>query len=200
MATALQGKRVAALVADGFEESELLEPKAALERAGAKVDIISPQAGRVRGWKHKEWGVEITVDRALTEARQDQYDAVLLPGGVMNPDTLRANTAAVSFVRDAFNAGKPIAAICHGPWTLINAGLVDGVRITSWPSLKLDLKNAGADWVDAEVVVDRGIVTSRKPADIPAFNQKMIEEFADRSSTQTRPSPGPMKEVTRSIH
>jgi protease I len=189
MAGQLQGKRVAALVTNGFEQSELLEPKAALEAAGARVDVISPEAGQVRGWSHKHWGDEVPVDATLDRARPSDYDAVLLPGGVMNPDVLRTIPAAVSFVREAFNAGKPIAAICHGPWTLIEAGLVDGLKMTSWPSLRTDLTNAGADWIDAEVVVDRGVVTSRKPADIPAFNRKAIEEFARTASTRTRPAP-----------
>jgi protease I len=179
MAAELKGRRVAALVTHGFEQSELLEPKRALEAAGARVDIIAPEPGTVRGWSHKEWGETQPVDRTLDDARVDDYDAVLLPGGVMNPDALRMQPAAVAFVRTAFEDGKPIAAICHGPWTLVEAGVVDGVRMTSWPSLKTDLRNAGAEWVDAEVVVDRGIVSSRQPADIPAFNRKMIEEFVE---------------------
>ncbi len=179
MAEQLKGKRVAALVTNGFEQVELLEPKQALEAAGAKVDVVSPQPGRVRGWNHTEWGQEVPVDKPLDQARPDDYDALLLPGGVMNPDHLRMNRKAVEFAREFFEGGKPIAVICHGPWTLVEADVVRGIRMTSWPSLHTDLRNAGADWVDQQVVVDRGIVSSRKPDDIPAFNQKMIEEFAE---------------------
>lgn len=179
MAEQLRGTRVAALVTHGFEQVELVEPRKALEQAGARVDVVSPAKGRVRGWNHKEWGDEVVVDRELESARPDEYDALLLPGGVMNPDHLRMNPAAVQFVTEFATAGKPIAVICHGPWTLVEAGVVRGVTITSWPSLKTDLQNAGAIWVDQEVVVDRGIVSSRKPDDIPAFNRKMIEEFAE---------------------
>jgi protease I len=175
----LRNKRVAALVDNGFEQSELVEPKKALEAAGAHVDVISPQTGKVKGWKHKDWGDEISVDRPLDGAKPDDYDALLLPGGVMNPDKLRINQTAVQFVKAFVDAGKPIAAICHGPWTLIEAGAVKGRRMTSWPSLATDLRNAGADWVDQECVVDNGLVTSRKPDDIPAFNRKMLEEIAE---------------------
>jgi protease I len=179
MSDELRNKRVAALVDNGFEQSELVEPKKALEAAGAKVDIVSPQAAKVKGWQHLKWGDEFPVNRKLEEAKPDEYDALLLPGGVMNPDKLRANATAVQFVKGFVQAGKPIAAICHGPWTLIEAGAVQGRRMTSWPSLATDLRNAGANWVDQECVVDNGLVTSRKPDDIPAFNKKMIEEFAE---------------------
>src|SRR5215218_8465043 len=179
MADELRNKRVAALVDNGFEQSELTEPKKALEAAGAKVDIVSPQDTKVKGWQHIKWGDEFSVDRKLEEVTADEYDALLLPGGVMNPDKLRANAKAVQFVKSFVDAGKPIAAICHGPWTLIEAGAVEGRRMTSWPSLATDLRNAGANWVDQECVVDNGLVTSRKPDDIPAFNKKMIEEFAE---------------------
>ena len=179
MTNELQGKRVAAIVANGFEQSELLEPKDALEAAGARVDVIAPESGEVRGWDHTQWGEEVPVDRTLNQAQPDEYDALLLPGGVMNPDRLRTNLKAVEFVRQMFNDGKPVAAICHGPWTLVEADVVKGFRMTSYPSIKTDLKNAGATWVDEEVVVDRGLVTSRKPDDIPAFNRKMIEEFQE---------------------
>jgi protease I len=175
----LDGRRIAAIVTNGFEESELLDPKKALEDAGARVDVVAPEAGKVRGWKHHQWAEEVVVDQTLDDADVEDYDGLLLPGGVMNPDQLRMDPRAVSFVRSMFDEGKPIAAICHGPWTLIDAGVVYGLRLTSWPSLKADLNNAGADWVDEEVVVDRGVVSSRKPADIPAFNRKMIEEFAE---------------------
>jgi protease I len=179
MAGELRNKRVAALVDNGFEQSELAEPKKALEAAGAKVDVVSPQDTKVKGWQHIKWGDEFSVDRKLEDVRADEYDALLLPGGVMNPDKLRANAKAVQFVKGFVDAGKPIAAICHGPWTLIEAGAVQGRRMTSWPSLATDLRNAGANWVDQECVVDNGLVTSRKPDDIPAFNKKMIEEFAE---------------------
>jgi deglycase len=179
MADELRNKRVAALVDNGFEQSELLEPKKALEAAGAKVDIVSPQSSEVKGWQHTDWGQKVSVDRPLDNARADEYDALLLPGGVMNPDKLRANPKAVQFVKSFVDARKPIAAICHGPWPLIEAGAVKGKRMTSWPSLQSDLRNAGANWVDEPCVVDNGLVTSRKPDDIPAFNRKMIEEFAE---------------------
>ena len=179
MTDQLRNKRIAALVENGFEQSELLEPKNALEAAGAKVDIVSPQNFRVTGWQHDDWGQGVSVDRQLEGADADEYDALLLPGGVMSPDKLRINPLAVRFVKSFVEAGKPIAAICHAPWTLIEAGAVRGRRMTSWPSLANDLRNAGAQWVDAECVVDNGLVTSRKPDDIPAFNKKMIEEFAE---------------------
>ena len=175
----LQGTRVAVLATDGFEQSELVEPRNALEAAGATVEVVAPHGGMIRGWDNKDWGDEVRVDRTTDQLRADEYDAVLLPGGVMNPDRLRTDQAAVDFVRQMFENGKPIAAICHGPWTLIEAGVTSGLRLTSWPSLKTDLSNAKATWVDQEVVVDRGVVTSRKPDDIPAFNAKMIEEFAE---------------------
>jgi protease I len=180
MADELKGKRVAALVADGFEQIELFDPQEALEAAGAEVEIISPVLGDyVKGWNHSKWGKKVAIDRPLAKARPDDFDALLLPGGVMNPDTLRTIPAAVDFVRKFFVDGKPIAVICHGPWTLVEADVVRGLRITSYPSLRTDLKNAGAHWVDEEVVVDRGVVSSRKPDDLPAFNEKMIEEFGE---------------------
>jgi protease I len=175
----LAGKKVAILVENGFEQVELTEPKRALEEAGAQTFIISPQKDRVKGWNHTEWGDEFKVDLPLERANPADYDALLLPGGVMNPDKLRMNPDAVRFVRAFFEAGKPVAAICHGPWTLIEAGVVKGRTLTSYPSIKTDLINAGANWVDREVVVDQGLVTSRRPDDIPAFNRKMIEEFAE---------------------
>ena len=184
MADELRNKRVAALVENGFEQSELVEPKKALEQAGAKVDVVSPQKDKVKGWQHTKWGDELSVDRQLDQARPDDYDALLLPGGVMNPDKLRWNQKAVQFVKAFVDGGKPIAAICHGPWTLIEAGAVRGKTMTSWPSLQTDLRNAGANWVDQECVNDNGLVTSRKPDDIPAFNKKMIEEFAEGRHAQ----------------
>jgi protease I len=180
----LAGKRIAALVDNGFEQVELVDPKNAFEAAGAKVDVISPQSGKVKGWQHTKWGDEITVDTQLEDAQADQYDGLLLPGGVMSPDRLRMNQKAVQFVRAFVEAMKPIAAICHGPWTLIESGGVNGRRMTSWPSLQSDLSNAGATWVDEQVVVDRGWVTSRKPDDIPAFCRKAIEEFEEGRHTQ----------------
>lgn len=174
----LQGMKVAVLVADGFEQSEMTEPKKALEQAGATVDIVSPQHDEVKGWRHKEWGDTFEVDVPLTEARARDYDALLLPGGQMNPDNLRIKPEAVEFAKQFFNTGKPVAAICHGPWLLVEAGMLKGRTVTSWPSIKTDLINAGANWVDEEAVADRGLVTSRKPDDIPAFSRKMIEEFA----------------------
>ena len=189
MADELRGQRVAALVENGFEQSELLKPKNALEQAGAAVDIVSPQVDEVRGWEHTDWGKTIKVDRPLDQARPDEYDALLLPGGVMNPDKLRISPKAVEFVRSFVTSGKPIAAICHAPWILIEADAVRARKVTSWPSLRTDLRNAGAHWVDEEVVVDNGIVTSRKPDDIPAFNRKMIEEFAEGRHARQRTEP-----------
>jgi protease I len=179
MARKLDGKKVAIVVTDGFEQVELTSPKEALEREGAICEIVSPKEGRVWGWKHVEWGDELPVDLPLAQANADDYDALLLPGGVMNPDKLRVLPEMRKLVKSFFDAGKPVAAICHGPWSLIDAGVIEGRRVTSWPSLQADLVNAGAEWVDAEVVVDDGLVTSRKPEDLPAFNAKMIEEFAE---------------------
>jgi len=175
----LGGKRVAILVENGFEQVELTEPRRALDEAGAQTQIVSPVEGQVKGWKHSEWGDSFPVDLPLQNARPEQFDALLLPGGVMNPDKLRMNPQAVQFVKAFFDARKPVAAICHGPWTLVEADVVRGRTVTSWPSLKTDIRNAGGQWVDQEVVTDNGLVTSRKPDDIPAFNRKMIEEFAE---------------------
>jgi protease I len=175
----LAGKTVAVLATDGFEQSELEKPVQALRDAGAKVDVVSLKAGQIQGIEHDQKGRPVQVDREVADVTADDYDALVLPGGVGNPDKLRVKPEAVSFVREFVEAGKPIAAICHGPWTLINAEAVDGKRMTSWPSLQADLQNAGADWVDEEVVVDNGLVTSRKPDDLPAFCAKMIEEFAE---------------------
>jgi protease I len=175
----LQGKKVAILVTDGFEQSELLEPRKALDDAGATTQVVSPANKKVKGWNHKEWGNEVPVDVSLDSAKADEFDALLLPGGVMNPDQLRMNPKAVEFVKHFTDSGKPVAAICHGPWTLVEAGAVRGHTMTSWPSLKTDLKNAGATWVDKEVVNDHGLVTSRKPDDIPAFNREMIRLFLE---------------------
>ena len=204
MAT-LNGKIVAILVAEGFEQVELTEPKKALEEAGAQTVIVSPsKGGEVQGWKHFDKADKFKVDLPLEQADPNQFDALLLPGGVANPDQLRTMPEAVQFVRAFFDAGKPAAVICHGPWTLINAGVVKGRTITSWPSLQTDLINAGAKWVDQEVVVDDGLVTSRKPADIPAFNRKMLEEFAagtkpQRATAATRQQRG-TGETQRQTH
>ncbi|QHL88560.1 DJ-1/PfpI/YhbO family deglycase/protease [Nibribacter ruber] len=179
MSGKLTGKKIAILVEKGFEQVELEKPKTALEEAGAETHIISPQSGKVKAWDSKDWGKEFDVDKKLEDVVAADYDGLLLPGGVMNPDYLRANEQAVAFVRAFNEAGKPIAAICHGPWTLIEADAVKGRQVTSWPSLRTDLTNAGANWVNEEVVTDKGLVTSRKPEDIPAFNKKMIEEFAE---------------------
>ena len=179
----LEGKRVAILVADGFEQVELTGPKEALDGAGARTQIVSPVEGKVTGWHHYEAGDKFTVDVPLAEADASEFDALLLPGGVANPDQLRMNPEAVAFVKAFFDEGKPVAAICHGPWTLIEAGAVKGRRMTSWPSIKTDLINAGADWVDEEVVTDNGLVTSRKPDDIPAFNREAIKLFAGHPVT-----------------
>lgn len=175
----LNGKRVAILVADGFEQVELTGPKEALEAAGAETEIVSPVEKKVKAWDEDDWGSKFKVDVPLAEANARNYDALLLPGGVMNPDHLRLYPEAIEFVRQFVNSGKPIGAICHGPWTLIDAGAVRGRRMTSYPSIKTDLINAGANWVDEEVVTDNGIVTSRKPSDIPAFNRKLIEEIGE---------------------
>ncbi len=179
MSKDLTNTRVAILVADGFEQVELTDPRIALEKAGATAKIVSPADGEVQGWNHFDKGDMFNVDVQLADANATDFDALMLPGGVANPDQLRMNEKAVSFIREFFDAGKPVAVICHGAWPLINAGVVKGRKITSWPSVKQDLINAGAEWVDEEVVVDQGLVSSRKPDDIPAFNDKMIEEFAE---------------------
>ncbi|HTW51175.1 MAG TPA: type 1 glutamine amidotransferase domain-containing protein [Stellaceae bacterium] len=171
--------RIAVLATDGFEQAELTEPVEALRQSGAQVDIVSLKDGEIQGMQHKEKGDKVRVDRTLDEAKADDYAGLVLPGGVANPDELRTDPRAVNFVRAFVDAGKPIAAICHGPWTLIEADAVRGRTVTSWPSLKTDLKNAGADWVDREVVADHGLITSRKPDDLPAFCAKMIEEFGE---------------------
>lgn len=175
----LSGKRRAVLATDGFEQSELEKPVEALKCAGAQVDVVAPHGGDIQGWEHHERGRQVHVDRELSAASAGDYDGIVLPGGVMNPDALRLKPEAISFVREFVDSDRPIAAICHGPWTLINAGGVKGKRMTSWPSLEADLKNAGAEWVDEEVVVDHGLVTSRNPNDLPAFCSKMVEEFAE---------------------
>jgi deglycase len=175
MASNLKGKKIAILATDGFEQSELMEPRKALDEAGATTVVIAPKSGEIRGWKTKNWGESVKVDKALENANPNEYDALMLPGGVMNPDHLRMDTAAVNFVRQFIATGKTVAAICHGPWTLIEADAVKGKTITSWPSIKTDLKNAGANWVDQEVATDGQFITSRKPDDIPAFSRAIID-------------------------
>lgn len=177
ISSSLDGMKVAILVSDGFEQVEMTGPRKALDGAGALTQIVSPVEGHVRGWKHHDPADSFQVDVPLASASADDFDALLLPGGVVNPDTLRIDEKAVAFVRAFVEAGKPIAAICHGPWTLIDAGGVENRRMTSWPSLRADLRNAGAHWSDAEVVVDHALVTSRKPDDLPAFNREMTKLF-----------------------
>lgn len=174
----LQGMKVAILITDGFEQVEMVEPRKALENAGAATRIVSPKDGKVRGWNHTEWGDRFPVDVTIEHAQAADFDALLLPGGVMNPDKLRMMPATVEFVKSFFAAEKPVAAICHGPWTIVEAGAAKGRRITSWPSIKTDLRNAGAEWVDEELVIDGNLVSSRKPDDIPAFNRGMIQVFS----------------------
>ena len=179
MSELLKDKKVAVLVENGFEEVELTEPIRVLKREGAEVDIISPQKDKVKAWDKTNWGEKYDVDVTIENADPGDYDSLLLPGGVMNPDFLRVNEKAIEFVKAFFKEGKPIAAICHGPWTLIETGALEGRTMTSYPSIQTDLKNAGVNWVDEEVVVDQGLVTSRKPDDIPAFCRKMVEEFCE---------------------
>ncbi|HZP66312.1 MAG TPA: type 1 glutamine amidotransferase domain-containing protein [Rudaea sp.] len=175
----LNGKTVAILATDGFEQAELEAPKSALEQAGAEVDVIAPKSGEIQGFKHHDKGSKIKVDRALDEVSAKDYDALVLPGGVFNPDELRTNQKAVNFVRDFFTDHKPVGAICHGPWTLIEAGVIEGRKLTSVKSIRTDLRNAGANVVDEEVVVDDGLVSSRTPDDLPAFCAKLVEEIGE---------------------
>lgn len=179
MSNELDGRRVALLATHGFEESELFSPKEALEKAGAKVDVVSLEHGSIKGWKDGNWSREIPVDITVEKAMADDYDALMLPGGVMNPDKLRRSAEAVEFVRGFFRGKKPVAAICHAPQLLIEADAVRDRKLTSFSSIKTDLMNAGAMWQDAEVVVDNGLVTSRSPKDLPAFNAKMVEEIRE---------------------
>jgi protease I len=179
MAGKLDGKKVAILVTDGFEQVEMTKPRQALDEAGAETKIVSLKSGKIQGMNHADKGDKFDVDLTLDEARPEEFDALLIPGGLMNPDALRSNDDALEFTRHFFREGKPVAAICHGPWVLIDAGVVRGRTLTSWPAIKTDVRNAGGKWVNEEVVVDNGLVTSRKPDDIPAFNKKMIEEFCE---------------------
>ncbi len=178
----LKGKRVAIVATDGFEQVELTEPQKFLKNEGADVDVISLKAGSIKGWDQTDWGDKVDVDKVIDDVRAADYDALVLPGGQINPDKLRVEPKVVSFIREFMTSGKVVAAICHGPWTLIEADTVRGKHMTSWPSLKTDLRNAGAEWQDSEVVVDGNLITSRKPDDIPAFNQK-IEELLLRHSS-----------------
>ncbi len=194
MAGKLDGRTVAILATDGVEQVELEKPRQALEKAGAETRVVSPSAKKVRAWQHDRWGDEIAVDVPLEEASADDFDALLIPGGVMSPDKLRMDDRAVDLVRAFFEESKPVASICHGPWMLVEANVVRGREVTSWPSLETDLENAGAKWVDREVVADQGLVTSRNPDDIPAFNAKMIEEFAEGGHARQRESVRPRHE------
>jgi len=175
MASKLNGKKIAILATDGFEQAELMEPRKALTDAGATTLVIAPKSGEIKGWKLKDWGDKVKVDKTLDDANPHDFDALVLPGGVINPDHLRMDPKAVNFIRQFAATGKPVAAICHGPWTLVEADVVRGKNVTSWPSLKTDLKNAGANWIDQEVVSDGQFIFSRKPDDIPAFNNAIIE-------------------------
>lgn len=178
----LSQTKVAILATNGFEQSELMEPRKALQAAGAHTTLVSPKPGKVRGWKHHEWGEEVAVDLALDQANPGDYDALVLPGGVLNPDTLRQNDAAVAFVKAFFDANKPVAAICHGPWMVIESGAARGRRLASWPSLKTDIRNAGGEWIDEEVVLDKNLISSRNPGDLPAFNRALIEQLQRASA------------------
>jgi protease I len=183
MAEKLSGKKVAILATDGFEQVELTRPRAALDEAGARTTVVSIKPGTIQGMNHADKGDTVAVDRTLDEAKPEDFDALMIPGGLMNPDTLRSSEEALEFVRHFFREGKPVAAICHAPWVLIDASVIRGRTVTSWPAIKTDIRNAGAHWVDKEVVVDNGLVTSRRPDDIPAFNKKMIEEFCEGRHT-----------------
>lgn len=192
----LQGKRVAILSDNGFEEEELTSPKQALEEAGARVDIVSAQTGKIKGWHHDHWSIEMDVNTNLGEADSQQYDALMIPGGVINPDQMRVNEQYVRFAQEFLEAGKPVAAICHGPQLLIETGMINGKEMTSFPSIKTDLINAGVNWQDKEVIVDNGLVTSRSPKDLEAFNRKMIEEFAEgRHETRNAFAPSPAQQA-----
>lgn len=186
MTDTLKGKKIAILVADGFEQSEFQKPKQALEDAGAETKVVSPAVSKVKGWNHTEWGEEVKVDIPLKSAKAEDFDGLHLPGGVMNPDHLRMDPQAVAFVKHFFDSGKPVSAICHAPWTMIDADVVRGRTLTSWPSLKTDLLNAGAHWVDQEVVRDKNLVSSRKPDDLPAFNREIVALFAEGGSGVTQ--------------
>jgi protease I len=184
----IRGMRIAILATDGFEQVELIAPRRALDEAGAETIVVSPKRDEIHGWKFREWGDTVKVDQQLDHAKPGDFDALLLPGGLMNPDKLRTEPKAVEFVKSFFGSGKPVAAICHGPWMIVEAGAARGRRIASWPSIKTDLRNAGAEWVDEEAVVDGNLVSARKPDDIPAFNRAMIELFSDSQRKPHRTS------------
>lgn len=186
MSTTLQGKTIAILATDGFEQVELTDPKRAVEEAGATTRLLSLKTGQIQGMHHDKKGDTFPVDGLVADARIEDFDGLILPGGVANPDALRIDKDAVAFVRDFTNSGKPIGVICHGPWTMVEADVVRGRKMTSWPSVRTDLRNAGAEVVDEEVVTDRGIVSSRKPDDLPAFCRKIVEEFAEGNHAQRR--------------
>lgn len=188
---ALSGKRVAILTENGFEEVELTSPKKALEEAGAKVDIVSPQKEKVKGWDHDHWSIDVPVDVHVEKAKAEDYDALMIPGGVINPDQMRTNKHCVEFAQQFLELGKPVAAICHGPQLLIETGMIEGRNMTSYPSIRTDLQNAGVIWVDKEVVTDNGLVTSRSPKDLEAFNKKMIEEIKEGQHAPAAYTPGP---------
>jgi protease I len=179
MAGKLDGKKIAFLFTDGVEQVELEEPLKAVKDEGAQAELISLEEGEIQAFNHLDHGDKIKVDKAVSNADASDYDALVVPGGVANPDFLRVDDDAMRFVRDFFEAGKPAGVICHGPWVLVETGVVDGMKVTSWPSLQTDIRNAGGNWVDEEVVVDKGLVTSRKPDDLPAFNAKIVEEFCE---------------------
>jgi protease I len=186
VANTLQGKTIAILATDGFEQSELMKPREALDKAGARTQVVSPKDNKIKGWDMKDWGKDVSVDVSLKSANPSDYDALLLPGGVQNPDQLRMIPEAVEFVKHFVDEGKPIAAICHGPWMLVEADAVRGRTVTSWPSLKTDIENAGGNWVDEQVILSNGVVTSRKPDDIPAFNREMIDLFSQERTKSGR--------------
>ncbi len=183
MASTIHGKKIAILATDGFEQAELTEPRKALDEAGATTVLVAPKGGSIKGWNMKEWGESVRVDKTLDQAKPEEFDALVLPGGVMNPDNLRVDVKAVDFVRKFVASGKPVAAICHGPWMLAEVGAVKGRTVTSWPSIRTDLVNAGANWVDKEVALDGQFITSRKPDDIPAFSRAVID-IVSRGGTQ----------------
>jgi protease I len=178
MSTQIKGKKIAILATDGYEQAELTDPKKNLENAGAKVDVISIKDGKIKGWDKTDWGASVKVDHLVTDVKPADYDALVLPGGQINPDKLRTDKAAVAFIKEFVESGKPVAAICHGPWGLVEANVVKDKTVTSWPSIHTDLKNAGANWVDKEVVQDGNLITSRKPEDIPAFSKTLIEALS----------------------
>ena len=182
----LQGKKVAIVATDGFEQVELTEPKKALEAAGATVDVISPNPGEIKGWNHTDWGEKVKVTKTLDQAKPADYDALVLPGGQINPDKLRLEPKAVAFVKDFVASGKPVGAICHGPWLLVEADVLKGRTVTSWPSIRTDVRNAGAHWVDEEVVTDGNLTTSRKPDDLPAFNERLTQQIAESKHTPAK--------------